>query len=281
MDRPEQRARAERLLALHQGPPILVLPNAWDVASALVFEATPGCRAIATTSGAIAATLGLADGQVIARDDMLAVVARIAHAVSLPVTADIEAGYGDDPETVARTAELVIEAGAVGVNLEDSTRDPEAPLVPIELYAAKLAAVREAAQRARVPLVINARTDVFLMGVGEPESRLDHAVERANVYRAAGADCLFVPGVSDAETIAALVERLDGPLNVLALNNPPPVAELERMGVARVSLGSLLYRSALGHARATVAEVLDAGTYDGLNIAATVAGDLARLLRRD
>jgi len=281
VDRAEQRARAERLLALHQGPPILVLPNAWDVASALLFEATPGCRAIATTSGAIAATLGLADGQVIAREDMLAVVGRIAHAVSLPVTADIEAGYGDEPETAARTAELVIEAGAVGVNLEDSTGDRDAPLVPADAHVAKVAAVRDAAQRADVPLVINARTDVYLYSVGEPETRLDHAVQRANAYRAAGADSLFVPGVADAETIAALVERLDGPLNVLALGPVPPVAELERMGVARLSLGSLLYRAALGHARATVAEVLDSGTYEGLAPASTVAGDLARLLRRE
>jgi 2-methylisocitrate lyase-like PEP mutase family enzyme len=240
-----QRAKAERLRALHRAPPILVLPNAWDVASAVAFAGIEGCPAIATSSGAVAAAHGYPDGERIPRDEMLAAVARIAGAVELPVTADLEAGYGD----VAATAEGAIEAGAVGLNLEDG-------LGPVEEHMERIRVVRGVAESRRVSLVINARTDVFLRGEGD----VDEAVRRGNAYLEAGADCVFPIMVTDAAAIGRLAAEIAGPINVLHREGVPPVAELERLGVARVSVGSGLYRAALAHAETLARDLLrDAG----------------------
>jgi 2-methylisocitrate lyase-like PEP mutase family enzyme len=251
-----QRDKAEALRALHQGPPILVLANAWDVVTARLVARLPGCRAIATTSAGIAWGLGYADGQRIPRDEMLAVVERIARAVELPVTADLEAGYGD----AAGTAEAAIAAGVVGLNLEDAT--DERNLVEIPAQCAAVEAVRAAGESSGVPLVINARTDVYLAGAGgSDEERFELAVERLNAYLRDGADCAFVPGVADAGLIGRLVAAVDGPLSVLAGAATPPVAELERLGVRRVSVGSGLTRAALAAAAAGAEEVLARGTF--------------------
>jgi 2-methylisocitrate lyase-like PEP mutase family enzyme len=236
-----QRAKAERLRALHRAPPILVLPNAWDAASAAAFAALDGCRALATSSGAIAAAHGHPDGERIPRDEMLAVVARIASAVDVPVTADLEAGYGD----AAGTAEAAIEAGAAGLNLEDG-------LGPVEEHVERIRAVRAVAGSAGVPLVVNARTDVFLRGDGN----VDEAVRRGNAYLAAGADCVFPIMVTEADAIRRLAAEIRGPVNVLHRPGVPGVAELERLGVARVSVGSGLYRAALAHAETIVRDLL-------------------------
>jgi 2-methylisocitrate lyase-like PEP mutase family enzyme len=246
VSRSDLRERAERLRALHRSPPILVLPNAWDAASATAFGGIDGCRAIATTSSAIAAGHGYPDGEHIPPDEMLAAVAQIVRAVDLPVTADLEAGYGDP----AGTAEAAIEAGAVGLNLEDN-------LGPVAEHVARIQAVRETGERLGVPLVINARTDVFLRGSRDPEE----AASRANAYLEAGADCAFVIWVEDAETIGRLAAAIHGPLNVLARRGTPPVAELERLGVARVSVGSGLAHAALAAAKEGARELLDHGTY--------------------
>ena len=255
-----QSQKAERLLALHRAPPVLALPNAWDVSSALVIAATPGCRAIATTSSGVAATLGYADGELIPPDLMLGAVERIARAVDLPVTADLESGYGD----ASRTAEAALAAGVVGLNLEDGHDRRDPPLVPLERHAEEIRAVREVARAAGVHLVINARTDVYLRQMGEPEGRFEEAVTRANAYLAAGADCAFVPGVADAETIGRLAQAIDGPMNVLAVAATPPVAELERLGVARVSVGSWTMRAALGATQAVARDLLEQGSYTRL-----------------
>lgn len=241
IDRAELRAKAERLRALHRPPPILVLPNAWDAASATAFAALDGCRAIATSSAAIAEAHGYADGERIPRDEMLAAVARIARAVQLPVTADLEAGYGDP----AATAEGAIEAGAVGLNLEDG-------LGPIEDHVTRIRVVRAVAESRGVPLVINARTDVFLHGDGN----VGEAVRRGNAYLEAGADCVFPIMVADAEEIRRLAAEIRGPVNVLHRPGVPAVGELERLGVARVSVGSGLFRSALAHAEARARDLL-------------------------
>ena len=230
----QQREKAELFRRMHEETPILVLANAWDVVSARLVESLPGCRAIATSSAAVAWALGYADGEVIAPDEMLEAVRRIAAAVQVPVTADLEAGYGD----ARATAEAAIEAGAVGLNLEDGIG--EASLVSIEEHARRIEAIREL----DFPLVINARTDVYLAGLDD----FDDAVARANAYLDAGADCAFVPGVVDELTIARLVRAIDGPVSVLATAASPPAAELERLGVARVSVGSGLARVALARA---------------------------------
>ena len=223
------RARAEELRRLHEAPELLVLVNAWDAASARTVASVPATRAIATASWSIAAAHGLPDGELL-RDTMLEAVARIAAAVELPVTADLESGYGDTPEAVGETVAAALEAGAVGCNLEDAMR-------PAEEHAARVAAARAAGERAGVPLVINARTDVFLLEAGDPATREAEAVRRGRAYREAGADCIFVPGVTDAETIGRLVGAMGAPVSVLAVPGGASLAELHRLGVARVSFG--------------------------------------------
>ncbi|HZQ19826.1 MAG TPA: isocitrate lyase/phosphoenolpyruvate mutase family protein [Terriglobales bacterium] len=258
-----QAVKAEALHTLHHGPTILVLPNAWDVASARILE-DAGVVAIATSSAGIAFSLGYPDGQKISREEMLTVVARIAAKVKLPVSADVEAGYGNRPEDAAQTARAVIEAGAVGLNLEDSTGDPQHPLVDVALQLEKIAAVRETAHGMGVPLVLNARTDVFLLGVGKPEGRFDETLRRLSAFRDAGADCLFVPGIRDLELVARFVRELRHPVNILAGPGSPSVPQLQSVGVARVSLGSSPARAALGLARRIANEILTAGTYQHL-----------------
>ncbi|QZY00399.1 isocitrate lyase/PEP mutase family protein [Halobaculum rubrum] len=264
MDYETQRERGEALRALHHaddGP--LVLPNAWDAASAIVF-ADAGFDAIGTTSAGIAVSRGVPDGEVLSRAEMLAVVERIADAVAHPVSADIEAGYGDTPDAVYDTVSAAIDAGAVGVNLEDGTGDPDDPLVPVDDHVAAIRAARDAAEDAGVPVVVNGRTDVFWLGVGEEGDRLDRAVDRANAYVDAGSDCLFVPGVSDIETIRALVDRLDAPLNVLGGPGAPSVDALAEAGVARVSVGSGPMRATLGLLGEVAAELREEGTYESM-----------------
>ncbi|MXR42589.1 isocitrate lyase/phosphoenolpyruvate mutase family protein [Halobaculum sp. WSA2] len=258
-----QRERAEALRALHHADGPLVLPNAWDAASAILF-ADAGFDAIGTTSAGIAASRGVPDGEVLSRSGMLTVVEQIADAVALPVTADIEAGYGDTPGAVFDTVAAAIDAGAVGVNLEDGTGDPDDPLAPVDDHVAAIRAARDAAEDAGVPVVVNGRTDVFWLGVGDEGDRLDRAVDRANAYADAGSDCLFVPGVSDIETIRGLVDRLDAPLNVLGGPGAPPVDALASAGVARVSVGSGPMRATLGLLGEVAAELREEGTYESM-----------------
>src|SRR5580704_12140917 len=255
--------KANALRALHHTGRALLLPNVWDVASARIIEEA-GFPAIATTSAGIAFSLGYPDGQKISRSEMLTQVARIARAVKVPVSADVEAGYGDRPEDAAQTAREVIEAGAVGMNFEDGTDDPQRPLTDLPLQLERIHAIREAAAKAGVPVVLNARTDVFLSQVGPPETRYDHTLQRLRAYRDAGADCVFAPGVRDSETIARLVKDLQCPLNILAGPGSPSVGELQRLGVARISLGSAPMRATLGLLRRMSEELKAAGTYHAL-----------------
>jgi 2-methylisocitrate lyase-like PEP mutase family enzyme len=235
--------KAEDLRALHHGPPILVLPNAWDAVSARLFEAQ-GFRAIGTTSAGVSASLGYPDGGNVPAREMVEAVARIVRAVKVPVTADIEHAYGATPSAVSEVVLRVIAAGAVGINIEDCM--PGAPaLEPLTLQADKIASIARAAATAGVRVVINARTDVFLRAFGELDSRLGVAIERGKAFLGAGADCVFVPGVRDRRTIAALVTGMGGPVNILAVKGTPPVAELQSLGVARVSVGSGPMRATL------------------------------------
>ena len=265
-DSKSQVAKANLFRDLHRGPKILVLPNAWDVASARILE-NAGVAAIATTSAGVAFTLGYPDGQKISREEMLGVVARIAAKVKIPVSADIEAGYGSRPEDAALTARAVIEAGAVGLNLEDRTGDRQ--LVDLSLQLEKIAAVRESSRKMGVPLVLNARTDVYLLEVGQPEARFDEAVKRLTAFRDAGADCLFAPGIRDLEVISRLVRELEFPVNILAGPGSPSIPELEKIGVARVSLGSSTMRATLGLLQRIAEELQTTGTYDELEGAPT------------
>ena len=271
-----QKEKANAFRAMHRGR-ILLLPNVWDVASARIVEQA-GFGAIATTSAGVAFSLGYPDGQRISREEMMARVARIAKAVKIPVTADVEAGYGDRPEDAARTAREVIEAGAVGMNLEDGTEDPAHPLVELPLQLEKIRAVREAALKSGVLLVLNARTDVYLAQVGAPETRYDHMLRRALAFRDAGADCVFVPGLKDVQTIGRIVRDVKCPVNILAGPGSPPVPELEKLGVARVSLGSGPMRATLGLLKRLAEELRTSGTYSAVEGAPSHA-DVNRLMR--
>ena len=251
------------------------------MASARIVEEA-GFPALATTSAGIAFALGYPDGERIGRAEMSAAVRRIAARVRVPVTADMEAGYGRTPESAAETARAAITAGAVGMNLEDAPADGNGSLFDDQLQVERVRAAREAASAAGVPLVINARTDVFLNQVGAPETRVGHTVRRLNLYREAGADCLFAPGVTDRETIATLVRAVGGPLNVLAGPGCPAVPELEALGVRRLSVGSGAMRATLGRLRRIIAELRDPGTFTALAAeGAPTHAEMNRLLGDD
>jgi 2-methylisocitrate lyase-like PEP mutase family enzyme len=254
IDLPASAARAEELRRLHADPAILVLVNVWDVASARTVAAVPGCRAIATASWAIAAAHGLPDGEAIGRERMIELVGEIAGAVDLPVTADLEGGYGRTPGDVGETVARAIAAGAVGCNLEDGVQDG-ALLRDAEDAAARVAAARERADREGVPIVINARTDVYLRGADDPEA----AILRGQAYALAGADCIFVPGVLDPATIADLVAGIDAPVSVLARPGAPSVSELQELGVARVSFGPGPMGAALAALARTASDLMEGG----------------------
>jgi 2-methylisocitrate lyase-like PEP mutase family enzyme len=217
----DQHAKATAFRRMHLEPPILVLPNAWDVASAKAFAALEGCRALATTSAAVARSLGYEDGERAPAAEMVEAARRIAAAVELPVTADLERGYGDP----VGTACAAWEAGLVGINFEDSTR---AGLVPVDEQVDAIRAIRAATPE----LVLNARVDVFLRIGGD----VDEAVERASAYLAAGADCAY-PILCPPVSIPELARRIDGPMNVLAGDGVPSPADLQDLGVARLTWG--------------------------------------------
>jgi 2-methylisocitrate lyase-like PEP mutase family enzyme len=253
-----QNEKAEFFRSLHRGPGILVVPNAWDCASARIFEQT-AFPAIATTSAGVAFSLGYSDGESIPPDLMLATVGQICDCVQVPVTADLEAGYGD----VAKTTAGLIAAGAVGLNLEDMDHEAHA-LVPIAPQIEKIATIRRVAVGLGVNVVINARTDVYLAQIGEPATRFERACERLQAYIGAGADCVFLPGVADEIIIRRVVDTLKFPLNILAGANLPPIPRLRELGVARVSVGSGIMRATLGLTRRIAQELKQSGTYNAL-----------------
>jgi len=271
----DQVAKAELLRALHKPGDPLVLVNAWDAASARVVVRA-GAPAVATSSAAAAYALGYPDGERISRDEMLGYVATIARAVDVPVTADMEAGYGPSREDAAATARGIVEIGAVGFNMEDAS-GPGA-LLPVDAFVAKIEAVRSVAAETGVPLVLNGRVDVFIEQIGEPDTRLEHAIERGRAYREAGADSVFVPVVSDAETIGALVHGIGGCVSVLATPGALPVNELARLGVARISTGSGPYRASLTTTQRIAAEAYGAGTFSSLAGAEITHADAQELL---
>ncbi|HEY0814828.1 MAG TPA: isocitrate lyase/phosphoenolpyruvate mutase family protein [Pseudonocardia sp.] len=249
---PDLKARAEQLRKLHHGDRMLVLPNAWDAASATVV-AEAGFPAVATASAAISAMLGYPDGEGAPWQEMFAAAGRIARVVSVPVTVDAEAGYGLPPkELVGR----LLETGAVGCNLED-TDHRAGGLTEPGRQAERLAAVRGAADEAGVPIVVNARIDVFLPPSGVPAAeRLAEAVRRGRRYLEAGADCVYPIGVGDERDIATLVAELPGPVNANTRPGGPDLDRLRELGVARVSYGPRFYREALANLKTAIGELL-------------------------
>lgn len=261
-----QHELAARFRQLHAAgaDPILILPNAWDAMSARLVEAA-GAKAIATTSAGVSWALGYPDGQGLTRDAMIEAVRRIVASVRVPVTADVESGYGaGSPDDVAATARGVIAAGGVGINLEDSPGRDGAPMLDSGVQAARIAAARAAAKAAGVDLFINARVDTYLKKVGADGERFAETVRRARAYTAAGADGVFVPLVMDADTIQRLAAEVGAPLNVIGGPGVPTIAELRALGVARVSVGPGLARAVMAQIRNAATELLGPGTYDAL-----------------
>lgn len=260
-DRTEFGARFARS---HREPGIVVLPNAWDVASAIMMVEA-GFPAIATTSAGIAFAMGYPDGQRISRERMLDHVASIAEAVPVPVSADLEAGYGPRPEDVATTVHLALAAGMAGCNIEDSHSDGPSPLFDIDLACERIRAGADTIRNAGRSFVLNARVDPYLVGFGSESANFDESVKRANAYLAAGADCVFVPGPMDAATISRLVQEIRGPLNVLGARAGAPstlsIADLERLGVKRVSIGGSLSLAMLGFMQQSLRELFQSGTF--------------------
>jgi 2-methylisocitrate lyase-like PEP mutase family enzyme len=272
-----QRERAEHFAALHRSAP-LVLPNAWDVASAAVIVQA-GAAAVATTSGGQSWSLGVPDGRHLRREQVADLVRAVTAVVGVPVTADVEDGYGDAPDELAETVRAVLAAGAVGINVEDSG---PTGLRSAQEQAARFRTVRAAADEVGVPLFVNARTDVFLLGPepGATDSDLlEGVVSRAEAYAAAGADGLFVPGLLDLEALRELVLRVELPVGVMTGPGAPSVAALAAVGVRRVSAGTALAQSAYTHAQRAARELLTSGSCrtweDALGY-----GDLNALLSR-
>ncbi len=257
--------KAELFHALHRRGEPVILANAWDVASACAVQ-DAGATAIATTSAGVAWSLGVPDGDRLGRAAALELIGRVSRAVRVPVTADIEEGFGARPADVAETVRGVLAAGAVGVNIEDTVHAKAGrELRGIEEQAERLAAARRAAESEGVRLYINARIDTYLNEIGEPAARLEATLARAKAFVAAGASGVFVPGVVDPETVSALVGGIDAPLNILAGPGAPPIPQLAALGVARISLGSSIASAAYGLAQRAAREAFTTGTYEAIS----------------
>ncbi len=247
----DQAKRAQDFHDLHQGAEILVLPNAWDAASAALMQ-DAGAKALATSSAAVAWAHGYPDGDDLPTDRLIATLSEIARVISVPLTADIEGGYSDDLQTLERTITAVVEAGAVGINLEDGRRDPD-------LHARKLEAARRAADRTGVTLFINARTDVYLKRLVESGAALEETQRRAALYRSAGADGLFVPFANEPEVIRTLASSVALPLNIMGWPGVPAAAELQALGARRLSSATNLFRAAFGPLKQAIEAYLKDG----------------------
>ncbi len=245
---------------LHQGPRLFVLPNAWDAISAKIFEKI-GFPAIGTTSAGIAFSHGYRDGQHIPPCVMVSAVQQIAEAVELGISADIESGYGTTPAQITHWVQKFVAAGAVGINLEDTKDQISKTLFSVEQQCAKIAAIREAIS---TPIVINARTDTYWLNSSNSHSQFEETIRRANAYREAGADCLFIPGVQDSRIISNLVSAINGPINILVGPQTPPIQALQSLGVIRVSLGSGPIRAAFGLVQKIGEEIYHKGIFDHL-----------------
>ena len=257
-----QVEKAEDFRSLHDRRDVLVLPNAWDVPSARVFE-DEGFPAVATSSAGMLVSLGYSDGEEIPAKDFDAAIRRIARVLSVPLSADVVAGFGDTPEGVASRVRAVIRAGAVGINIEDFVHSAK-KLLPVEKQKAKLKELVRLREALKVPFVINARTDALRYAPGNDGEKLEEAIRRAEAYRDLGVDCVYPMGLTDAESISKFVGALGFPTNVMVRKGLPTVPELKRLGVARVSFGPAASYAAMGLLRRASKEVLQKGTYGSL-----------------
>jgi 2-methylisocitrate lyase-like PEP mutase family enzyme len=257
-----QASRAERFRALHDRKSVLVLPNAWDVPSARMFE-DEGFPAVATSSAGMLVSLGYPDGEDIPNREFVSAVRRIARVLSVPLSVDVVGGFGNTPESVAKSVRAVVSAGAVGINIEDFVHSVK-KLLPLEKQLDRLRSLIRLRKSLGVPFVINARTDAFRYAPGDDDARLEEAIRRAKAFRDIGSDCVYPMGLTDSATISRFVRALDFPTNVMVRKGLPAVPELKRLGVARVSFGPSASYAALGLLRRASREVQEKGTYETL-----------------
>jgi len=260
-----QKEKADQFLKFHHDQEILVLLNSWDVGSSKLIEAC-GYKAIATTSMGIAASLGYPDSQVIQLSEMIETITGIVNGVQVPVTVDIEAGYGSDLNEVVDSVKKIIATGIVGINIEDSI-DLNPTLIDESEFCERITAIRALSDSLGFHLVINARTDSFYVSSGSPQDKLRESIKRGNKYREAGADCIFVQPVWEKEMISTLVREINAPINILSNPTmgsglPLSIIELQDLGVARVSLGSSLMKATLALIKKVADELSGKGTYN-------------------
>ncbi|SDJ06611.1 isocitrate lyase/PEP mutase family protein [Alteribacillus bidgolensis] len=264
---------------LHYRSSTFVLPNAWDVISAKMFEES-GFKAIGTTSAGIAASLGYTDGQNMPLNQMIETIERIAKSVNVPVTADIEAGYGQTVNEVLETVKKVIEAGAVGINLEDGTGNSIHPIYDISLQKEKIAAIRKMSDSINASLFINARTDMYWLNIGDPSLRFHETVKRAESYQEAGADCIFVPGLSDQKIIQCLRNAISCPINLLVNVETPSLMKLSEIGIERLSCGSAPFRTTVTLLKEISEEIINQGTIHKITNNVLSYGEIAEFMQK-
>jgi len=257
-----QKAKAEAFQALHQSKQIFILPNCWDVPSARLFE-DAGFPAVATSSAALMVSLGYPDGQVIPKTLLITTIERIAKVLSVPLSADIVAGFGSTPKQVETTVKSVVKAGAIGVNIEDFEHSTK-KLFPVDTQVKKLRAVKKLASSMKIPFLLNGRTDAFRFAEGDDGTRLEEAIRRATAYRDAGADCVYPMGLVGANMIKTFVDALNHPVNVMVRNGLPNVQELDRLGVRRLSFGPAGAYAAFGFLKRACQEIREKGTFSSL-----------------
>jgi 2-methylisocitrate lyase-like PEP mutase family enzyme len=257
-----QKEKAQTFRELHHGRRILILPNAWDVPSARVFE-NEGFPAVATSSAGLMVSLGYPDGEVIGRDEFVSAVERIARVVSVPLSVDIVAGFGVTTKEVLTTVRAILRIGAIGINIEDFVHATKT-LYPMEREVESVKAIRQLGDTVGIPVVINARTDALRFGTGDEEAKFKEAVRRAIAYRDAGADCVYPMGLTEADSIRRFVKQLDFPINVMVRRGLPTIKELESLGVARLSFGPSASYAAMGLLKRAAREVQENGTYQNL-----------------
>ncbi len=260
-----QKEKAELFLKYHQDKKILVLLNSWDIGSSKLIEAS-GYKAIATTSMGIAASLGYPDCQVIQLSEMIEAITGIVNGVQVPVTVDIEAGYGNNLNEIIDSVKKIIATGIVGINIEDSIELNPILIDEME-FCERISAIRALSDSLGFHLVVNARTDSFYTSLSSPREKLSESIKRGNKYREAGADCIFVQPVWEKETISTLVKEINAPINILAnptigVGMPLSVSELQDLGVARLSLGSGLMKATLALMKKVADELSEKGTYN-------------------
>ena len=257
-----QKDKARDFRELHHGKRILILPNAWDVPSARVFE-KEGFPAVATSSAGLMVSLGYPDGEVIDRDEFVSAIRRVGRVLSVPFSVDIVAGFGRTTKEVLITVKAILKAGGVGINIEDFAHATK-KLYPVERQVENVKGIRKLGDTLGIPLVINSRTDALRFGAGDGEAKFAEAVRRGLAYRDAGADCVYPMGLTDPVSIGRFVKALDFPVNVMVRKDLPSVSELETLGVARLSFGPSASYAAMGLLKRASKEVLEKGTYETL-----------------